>query len=105
VLGALATITLQLAVGNIWPDATDQDLRVAIHGPDTVPIGDRAVFTANAPPDATLTWITPAGDRIADADPVLDLTTISPGTGTITLIATSPDGATTQTDVTFTVTS
>jgi hypothetical protein len=99
--GIILVLFIQLTIHLFTPG---DELRIAIHGPETLTVGERAVFTATAPRTATLTWITPDGEELTNADPVLDLTTVRPGTGRVTLIATSPTGTQTHTDLDFTVT-
>lgn len=83
---------VELDDGRLQVIESDGSLVVSIFGPETIVVGEPAVFEAGVSGAIDYRWITPAG-RVVEGTPSITITASTTGTGTVTLLATAADGS------------
>lgn len=77
--------------GRVRVADAEGDLRVALTGPSSVPVGDDAVFEAEVEGAERWTWIAPDGSTWV-GEPSLQVSTASAGVAEVTLVGVADDG-------------
>lgn len=77
--------------GRVRVSDAEGDLRVALIGPASVPVGDAAVFEADVEGARGWTWIAPDGSTYV-GEPSLEVSTASAGVAEVTLVGVADDG-------------
>jgi serine/threonine protein kinase len=83
--------TTSLDDGRVRVSDAEGDLRVALVGPASVPVGDEAVFEADVDGARGWTWIAPDGSTYV-GEPSLQVSTTSAGVAEVTLVGVAADG-------------